>query len=226
MYLADMNGAISCVLCCMYCVQDLGQDDLLTEAAGMAPVSAWRKAAAAAAAGGVPRHRRRSDSREGSSSPSGSGLLQQHVATLRQMGRKALRATVIAVHLLHRQQQQTQQQCLLSAGPTGSRHAIVTAAGTAGGSSSSAGDGMVLPWQYSAGHDAAGFRAEALLNHLGLLLMDQSLCLGPWFEPCRAPPQRTQLRQGMLQAAQVRACNGGERQCRMGERKQRTGEAG
>jgi hypothetical protein len=203
MYLADMNGAMFCVLCCMYCVQDLGQDDLLTEAAGMAPVSAWRKAAAAA--GGVPRNRRRSDSREGSSSPSGSGLLQQHVATLRQMGRKALRATVIAVHLLHRQQQQqTQQQCLLSAGQTGSRHAIVTGMDTAGGSSSSAGDGVVLPWQYSAGHAAAGFRAEALLNHLGLLLMDQSLCLGPWFEPWRARPERTQLRQAMLQAAQVR----------------------
>jgi hypothetical protein len=202
MYLAYICEAISCVFCCMYCVQDFGQDDLLTEAAGMAPVSAWRKAAAA---GGVPQNRRRSHSREGSSSPSGSGLLQQHVATLRQMGQKALRATVIAVHLLHRQQQQqTQQQCLLSAGPTGSRHAIVTVAGTAGGSSSSAGDGMVLPWQYSAGHDAAGFRAEALLNHLGLLLMDQSLCLGPWFEPWRARPQRTQMRQTMLQAAQVR----------------------
>lgn len=160
-------------------MQDLQQDDLLTEAAGMAPVSAWRKAAAAA--GGSPRQHRRSVSGEGSSSPrshdSSPGSLRQRVQLLWQMGRRALRATAVAVHLLQQQQQQ------------------------GGGGAVRAG---ALPQQYVPGAGAAAHRREVLLHHLGVMLQDQASCLSPWFEPWRFRPQRTPLQLLTLQAAQVR----------------------
>lgn len=171
-------------------LQDLSQEDLLTEAAGMAPVSAWRKAAAAAAAtapaSALQHQRRSSSSREGSSSPrdQGSGALRQEVQILWQMGRKALRATVIAIHLL---QQQQQQQGIVPSSTAGA------GAGTA----------AVLPKQYRPGLGAVAYRKEALLNHLGVTLLDQASCLSPWFEPWRFRPQRTPLRLLMLDAAKV-----------------------
>lgn len=162
-------------------MQDLQHDDLLTEAAGMAPVSAWRKAAAAA--GGSPRQHRRSVSREGSSSPrshDSPGSLRQRVQLLWQMGRRALRATVVAVHLLQQQQQ---------GGNAAARSSLPAGA---------------LPQQYVPGAGAAAHRREVLLHHLGVMLQDQASCLSPWFEPWRFRPQRTPLRLLTLQAAQVR----------------------
>jgi hypothetical protein len=169
----------------LWLLQDLSHEDLLTEAAGMAPVAAWRKAATAAAASaaaatGTTPHPRRSNSREGSSSPRGQGArsLRQQVQTLWQIGRKALRASVVAIHLL-----QQQQQCQDADGAEGLG---------------------ALPRQYTAGLGAAVYRMKALLNHLAVMLQDQASCLSPWFEPWRFKPPRTPLRLLMLQAAQVR----------------------
>jgi hypothetical protein len=98
------------------------------------------------------------------------------VQKLWQVGRKALRASVVAIHLLQQQCQDADDAAGLGA----------------------------LPRQYTAGLGAAAYRKEALLNHLAVMLQDQASCLGPWFEPWRFKPQRTPLRLLMLQASQVR----------------------
>jgi hypothetical protein len=190
----------TCVLCGL--MQDPNHEDLLTEAAGSAPVSRWRKAAggsgaaatreawrdsssggspgtgsapaaaAAAAAGGGG-----GGAREASLSPNSRGpLITEQLQMLHAFSRRALRAALIAVHLLRMQQ--------------GSRPG---AAGTLPGEQQ----------QGAASQQAYSFAVSHLLDHLGDVLRGQGVCLAPWYEPWRFKPVRDSHRLLVLQAAQV-----------------------
>lgn len=215
-------------MCVLYCVQDLEHDDLLTRAARLAPVAAWEAAAAAANNAQHARILRANSSsvintREGSSSPRGKAALQQHVGLLRDLGRKALRATVVAVHLLLQQQQQEQGNRVSSGSPDdmqvdaagGASNALANTPGPVSVSPAVQQSSSLppAPALFGSCADTAAGRRETLLHFLGLLLQEQVMCLGPWCEPWRFRPQRGQLRLLTLQAAQVRTvalgCFGG-----------------
>jgi hypothetical protein len=194
-------------------LQALEDDDLLSEAAALAPVAAWRKAAAAAASRTQPRHL--GGSRDGSSPRGGSNstvAMEQHAKLLRQLGRNALRATAVALQLLQQQQPpQRQRQGLVDGDQAVSAAAAAAglseqgaAAAVAAAPVASLCGGGNLPSRLCPGQEASTHVREDLLHHLGVLLQDQAACLGPWFEPWRFRPQRTQLRQLMLHAAQAR----------------------
>jgi len=213
---ATVRLELSCPFVTYMLLQNLQSvdEDLLSEAAAQAPAAAWQKAAAAAATaaaaavtstqpgGGA------SSSREGSSSPRSQGVATaQHVRTLLHLGRKALRATVVAVELLRKQQQSTcsdPRSSPSSAGrlmPTAAMR-FCAAAGDAGGGV--AAEGSAVLGRFGPGAEVLSCRRRSLLIHLQVLLQEQVMCLGPWFEPWRFRPERTPLRLLTLQAAQVR----------------------
>lgn len=189
-------------------------EDLLSEAAAQAPAAAWQNAAAVAAAAAATTSAHpgggASSSREGSSSPRSQGAATaQHVRTLLHLGGKALRATVIAVELLRRQQQSL---CSDDHSSRPSSPGCVTgtaamrfcaAAGDAGGGVADA-EGSAVLGRFRPGAEVFSCRRRSLLIHLQVLLQEQVMCLGPWFEPWRFRPERTPLRLLTLQAAQVR----------------------
>jgi hypothetical protein len=198
----------------IYFPETSSPDDLLEEAAAAAPVAAWRKAAAAGwrASGGC-RGSNGSSGRDGNgNSSSSAGVevreLQGSLRTLRGLTRKALRATAVATHLLQQQQQQgedsKQQQGSLQ--PSSNETAVIVLSSS-----------LLLPQQghggddiFEQGQEAHTARRDALLNHLGMLLQDQAVCLGPWFEPWCFRPGRNRLRLLTLQAAEVGTAAPGE----------------
>jgi hypothetical protein len=206
-----------CALQDIYYPDSSSPDDLFEEAAQAAPVSAWRKAAAAAEAA-----RRLCGGHNGSNGSSGrdggggggsssAGIdvreLQGSLQTLRTLTRKALRATAVAAHLLQQQQQQQeetackQQQDGLQISCNGSDTAFVAVSSSPMQLSDA--EGRSGSDMFEQGQEAWAARRATLLNHLGVLLHDQAVCLGPWFEPWRFRPRRDGLRLLTLQAAEV-----------------------
>lgn len=198
--------------------QDPNDKDLVTEAAGSAPVSSWRKAAARAGLAGncgssigqhqqlpgaattssdaAARERRSSSPSDNREEGGGSGqgvLLQQRLQTLEGVFRRALRATLIAVHLLQNQQNRQQQQ---------QRQQLVVSGSSAAATQAGSGAVPAAVWQLLPA--SCGATAAQLLNQLAAVLREQAMCLAPWYEPWRFRPARDRSRQLLLQAAQVR----------------------